>query len=148
MVVLYLHASDKSRIRPTLTLQSFWGCIMPVRPKILNWIRLMIQHYCWNHFLFFFNKKLFDQHRYELCLVYHHLIFNFYILYASDAMKCMWRCEDNKVVCLCLIFYFLFERTVFVSYWWTLQHNIGKAPSNHWSWCCGVVGKFMTLNYT
>ena len=100
--VLYLHVSDKTTIRPTMPLQYFWECIMPVRPKILNWIRHKIQHHCWNQFLVFLNKILFDQHHYGLCLVYHHLMVNFSILYVGNATKCTWWCEYNKVFCLCV----------------------------------------------
>ena len=101
-LVLYLHGSDKTGIRPTWPLQSFWGCIMPVRPKIFNCIGHKIKHHCWNQFPVFFKQNIFDQHRYGLCLVYHHLMLIFSILYVSNATKCTWWCKVNKVVCLCI----------------------------------------------
>ena len=101
-LVLYLHGSDKTGIRPTWPLQSFWGCIMPVRPKIFNCIGHKIKHHCWNQFPVFFKQNICWSASLWIVPSISSPFAYFLLLYVSNATKCTWLCEDSKVFCWCV----------------------------------------------
>ena len=67
-LVLYLHVTDKTRIRPTWPLQYFWGVYNACEAKDIKLNRTQDQASLLESVPCFFEQNIIDQHRYELWL--------------------------------------------------------------------------------